>query len=337
MLMRAIKVKGFHAYNILHVSVNPGHVCILQRVLGPYVQYQSAMKKMDTSEQMYGIAEPSAAALKSREGSSKPSQPGPLSADQKRDKIKKRQRTTKLVVGSEKNNSSQSVQEPPDTVAVRKKVSVRPYNKASHQSGAFDHLPHSETDLKAKITCGLSASCSSPPQQTPSIAQDATRAKKKVKKPPKRINSLVEEESIAPSLPAKPRPEALSISVSENGSTPGQSDGPDTGDVHHMLQELLHPPPVSLVTPILTPNKVQPFTFPTSGTHTSVRQISLLLNHCNVILTVLQHHVFKTPNSSDNSHSGLPPHITSSSALQQHPSTHNYKSDVQRKVACLAC
>ena len=29
-----------------------------------------------------------------------------------------------------------------------------------------------------------------------------------------------------------------------------------------MLQELLHPPPVSLVTPIPTPNTVGPFVFP---------------------------------------------------------------------------
>ena len=81
------------------------------------------------------------------------------------------------------------------------------------------------------------------------------------------------------SLPVKPRPEALNISISESSYTSAQSDGPDTGDVRHMLQELLHPPPISLVTPIPTPNKLQPFTFPTSAAQPFVRNL-LLLKAC---------------------------------------------------------
>ena len=251
--------------------------CTLQRILGPYGQYQSAIE-METSEQMYGIAEPSAT---SREGSSRSSQVVSLPADHKRDKVKKKQRTTKLEKGS------QSLGDPPGTVLGRKKVSVRPYNKSSQQSASLDaanneiHLPHFETDTKdyqSKLPCGLPANSfpTQPPSTVPSIAPSVTvKARKKLKKQ-KRNNSHTEEtpsEHVAPSISIKPRPEALNIAVSESSSFPGQSDGPDTGDVRHMLHELLHPPPVSLVTPILTPSKVQPFTFPTSATHTSVRTL----------------------------------------------------------------
>lgn len=225
----------------------------LQRVLGPYGQYQSAMKKMDTSEQMYGIAEPSSASAKSREVSSKTNQLA-FPADHKRDRDKKKKQRTTTKLERHEN--------PLCTGTVKAKVSVRPY-KASQLTTSVDvssseiHLPHVENDSKEKLP-GV------PPQQALAPIPSTAPSQRKRQKKQRRSNSHAEDpvsECVAQSIPLKPRPEALSI---ETSSTPIQSDGPDTGDVRHMLNELLHPPPVSLVTPILTPNKLQPFTFPTA-------------------------------------------------------------------------
>ena len=63
----------------------------------------------------------------------------------------------------------------------------------------------------------------------------------------------------------KSRPEALQLSDMMGGDNTSVSDGPDTGDVQHMLDVLLHPPALSLVTPIATPKNTAPFIFPTSA------------------------------------------------------------------------
>ena len=71
----------------------------------------------------------------------------------------------------------------------------------------------------------------------------------------------------------KARPEVLSLPgrgscmaslPGDGGAVDGTpNDGPDTGDVQHMLDELLHPPALSLVTPIPTPKTSGgPFVFP---------------------------------------------------------------------------
>ncbi len=61
----------------------------------------------------------------------------------------------------------------------------------------------------------------------------------------------------------KPRPEALSLSTTTAiPANTSSSDVSDSGDVRHMLHELLNPTPLSLVTPIPTPSKGHPFTFP---------------------------------------------------------------------------
>ena len=85
-----------------------------------------------------------------------------------------------------------------------------------------------------------------------------------------------------PPEPTKQRPEELSLFG--HGSTPlstssesvtclsGHSDAPDTKDVQFMLDQLLHPPPLSLVTPIPTPSTFKPFVFPA---FTSATQVSM--------------------------------------------------------------
>ena len=271
------------------------------------------------NEQMYGIAEPPAVTVK-REPSSQPS----TAADQKREKLKKKQRTNKGAVGSEQSN--QSLQDTTDTGIGKKKASIRPHSKHSHQMVSAEstsgtaHLPHPETDSQLKLPCGLQASSNCPPQHVSSSV-----AKKKIKKPRKKNNDH-SEECLSEPMPIKIRPEALNISVPENTSTPSQNDGPDTGDVQHMLQELLNPPQLSLVTPIPTPNKLQPFTFPASATH--VVSHSELIKPLISLCSFEQHHVFKAPSSSDGSHFGPPAHSTSSPAIQQQsPTISAHKKD----------
>lgn len=86
-----------------------------------------------------------------------------------------------------------------------------------------------------------------------------------------------------PSDQIRQRPEALSlpgrgsvpVSVIPSESSVGaghQSDAPDTGDVEHMLDELLHPPSLSLVTPIPTPNTFTPFVFPNLSSTSQVSE-----------------------------------------------------------------
>ncbi len=66
---------------------------------------------------------------------------------------------------------------------------------------------------------------------------------------------------------AKSRPEDLLLCSSQDVESSG-NDAPDTGDVQHMLEELLHPPPLSLVTPIATPKNGTPFVFPSTALQT---------------------------------------------------------------------
>jgi hypothetical protein len=259
----------------------------MQNVLGSYSDY---VRKMDTHEQMYGVAEVAPATLKAPPKTSRGVQlPTP---NHKKEKLRK-----KLKV--EGGKVDQSIPEDVVVPARKKKASVRPYQpvSATRNNTSMQHsVKHSLSPSKLPVgptptythsssmhpTSTFAASIQPVSSHLTSVPQSivehggvvsahgSTRpVKKKVKKQKKRRNSEMESaEDVqkpctesAP-IPIKPRPEALNIP-----ETAVQSDAPDTGDVRCMLQELLHPPPVSLVTPIPTPNTVKPFVFPA---HSSV-------------------------------------------------------------------
>lgn len=244
---------------------------------------------------MYGVADltPTSKPLQSGEGSSKASHPVPH-LEHKKEKSRKKQRDSKLV----ESGGGQMIHPLPDLPAGKKKASVSPYESScqtvSSENPLFFSLEKKPTNSSSQLPSRTptklhsssqasvipTGSSHSAAQQQPTHLQQPSRTtltatvkgKKKIKKTKRKRSSLVHE--IHPNLPSKSvdptgplsnrsRPEALSLPVVNVSSTPGHSEGPDTGDVRHMLQELLHPQPVSLVTPIPTPNKVQPFIFPT--------------------------------------------------------------------------
>jgi len=179
-----------------------------------------------------------------------------------------------------------------DTAALKKKASNLRVSSGTLSTPLHSSLEIKRSDSSAQLTSStLSSNCQahSPPTNhststSHSISQQiyssslpsSTSAPpavkdKKMKKPKRRKSAHIhdagpalvsESTNSGVSLPSKSRPEALNLPVSDASHTPGHCDGPDTGDLKHMLQELLHPHSVSLVTPIPTPNKVQPFVFP---------------------------------------------------------------------------
>ena len=269
----------------MNYGAHDTHSMSLQNVLGRYSDFP-----MDKSEQMYGVADltQGSKSLQSRETSSRTAQLSNL--DLKKDKVKK----PKLIGVGEKVNRSI-----PQSVEIRK-ASVQPFSSHSHMSSLLQknadsaNQPVAVSLSKPSLTSSsisTSAGHSVTQQISDTTLSSMTKGKKKVKRKRKLRSPLesefdIQSESIestktqpeAPESvefsklrrpevselvePSKPRPEALRIRVTPDNS--GQNDVPDTGDVRHMLQELLYPPPVSLVTPIPTPNKVQPsFIFPT--------------------------------------------------------------------------
>lgn len=246
----------------------------LQNVLGRYSDFP-----MDKSEQMYGVAEPTQGS-KPRETSSRTGHNAQSpSLDLKKDKVRKK---PKLIGVGEKVNQS---------IPEVRKASVQPFSSHSHAPS----LLKKNTDSSYQLVAGSSLTSQASSNASHSVTQhisnsdttlsSVTKGRKKVKRLRKKRNSPIESEfdiqskfskPQVPEVPesvessklppepvesSKPRPGALHIHVTPDNC--GQNDVPDTGDVRHMLQELLYPPPVSLVTPIPTPNKVQPFIFPT--------------------------------------------------------------------------
>ena len=222
---------------------------------------------MGVTDQLYGVAEPTLT-----------SKPPPL--DESTSKVShqpdKRDRP-------KKKWKDKSLPEPVDMTERKKKASVRPFKSSSHTgslggnagSASYSSFQGKHTSSAIASSEELSgvtpaADCSLEEQKPDTHA--SFREKKRLKKAKKRKSSFIEtkpEDTLPPApikphleiSPTKSRPEALSIATAtDSSSTP---DAPDTGDVHHMLQELLHPPAVSLVTPIPTPNTTQPFVFPT--------------------------------------------------------------------------
>ena len=239
-------------------------ISVLQNVLGKYDDYRSAMSKVhNMSEQMYGVAE----LAPSQE--LKPGQVLPTSELKKR---KKQHHDSKFEV-------SHSA---PADPSGKKKASVAPYMASDLATSTEHSIDTTHYSLEKKHSSILLPSSS---HQFPStatvctttghstaLASNLTTAimapptkEKKSKKPKKRRSSHVYESLVDSNITnvsvdpvSKSRPEALHLPSANTGVSPG----PDTGDVRHMLQELLHPPSVSLVTPIPTPNKVKPFVFP---------------------------------------------------------------------------
>lgn len=248
------------------------------------------------SEQMYGVAELTPASKPQPAGEGRAGQVvQPISnSDLKR--RKKHHGSLKSEEGSEQVAHSTSS----DVAGGRKKVSVPPY-KGSCQTISTDtannavHLPlekkhlsiqflsdsHSRlssSDTSRDVHIGAEHSVTQVTHPTISSIATATPAikeRKKLKKTKKRTTHIKESPSMGTSIampdPAPPdpahlssklRPEALSLSMNDMSNTCTDNDNPDTGDIRHMLQELLHPQSVSLVTPIPTPNKVKPFIFP---------------------------------------------------------------------------
>lgn len=255
------------------------------------------MRKLDTTEQMYGVAEPASSKVLQTKTSHVTQLP-----NHKKEKLRKKQKV------EDTGKVDLSIPEHVVVTSRKKKASVRPYQtvpSARSNAGSVQYssllVKHgvSPSELhvdstssiptnthRSSNTSGLITS-SHPTNTHPTTSTHPTgihpssvlltnvqlstagqvstpipvgsKEKRKVKKQKKRRNSEVESEGTQPQI--KPRPDALNIP--ETASTPVQSDAPDTGDVHYMLQELLHPPPVSLVTPIPTPNTVKPFIFPT--------------------------------------------------------------------------
>lgn len=254
---------------------------------------------MDTNEQMYGVAEltPTSKGLQPRTGHLV----HPTASNHKQEKLKKKQKVD--IVKVESGKVERSIPEDEGGVMARKKkASVRPYQAMSSARNSSTNDQRPSLLVKQDITPGtlyddtgslhtsghtarvhssnphstnarpVGAVHQSAAEQVPSNAAVASsKSKKKLKKQKKRGVGEIESElepavsskplTETPPAAIKPRPEALSIP--ETAGTPVQSDAPDTGDVRHMLHELLHPPPVSLVTPIPTPNTVKPFVFPT--------------------------------------------------------------------------
>lgn len=260
----------------------------LQNVLGRYSDFP-----MDKSEQMYGVADPTQGSkpLQSRETSSRTghSAQSLSNLDLKKDKVRKKHKL--IGVGEKVNRSIQPIE--------IREASVQPFSSHSHVSSLLEKNADSANQLVASsrsksslasqassISTSASHSIAQQISNSDTTLSSMTKGRKKVKRRKRRSSPIenefdIQSESVESSKPqpevpesveprlevpesvesSKPRPEALHIHVTADNC--GQNDAPDTGDVRHMLQELLYPPPVSLVTPIPTPNKVQPFIFPT--------------------------------------------------------------------------
>lgn len=234
-------------------------VSLLQNVLGSYSDFQ---KMNFNNEQMYGVAEMAHSSVTKSKASQEglPLKREPLShpPQHKRDKVKKKHRDPK----PEGTNTSSSSQELPHSSShVRKKASVRPY-KASQV--IEDNKEMTVTSRHQENSTNHQDSVSSQPRAAVALKSDhhptsePPTKQKKVKKAKKRKSSVNEDASQL----NKYRPEALNLPYVDSSSTPGHSDVPDTGDVRNMLKELLNPTPLSVVTPLPTPSKVQPFFFP---------------------------------------------------------------------------
>lgn len=238
------------------------------------------------NEQMYGVAELTPASKPQPAGEGRTGKAVPI-PDLKKERLRKKHHGDfKLVGGSGQIGRSVSA----DVAGGKKKASVPPYigSYPTTSTEASNHFP-----LEKKHSASLFASGTQSKLPSSTAASDiyasadhsvtqtthqamfststptlAAKEKRKAKKTKRRRSSHVYESptSIAPldpeHLPSKTRPEALSLSMDNMSCTPTDSDVPDTGDVRHMLQELLHPQSVSLVTPIPTPNKIKPFVFP---------------------------------------------------------------------------
>lgn len=233
--------------------------------------------------------------------SSKSSHSTGLTPDQRKDKLKKKKKQQhhqdpKLVQDSSKVQRSSS--DSGDITATKKKVSVRPYT-SSYQAAPSESAT-SLTQLSKVSDATISATSLSTSNASHSASVSATLPsptgtvkEKKVKKAKRRKSgsgSYMQESKPVPHthvlsewrepldapVPNKSRPGALKLPVAggDPDQGPGRSDVldtgdvldagdvPDTGDVQHMLHELLNPPHVSVVTPIPTPSKGQPFIFP---------------------------------------------------------------------------
>ena len=263
------------------------------------------------NEQMFGVAEAPpipTAKLKHTEvqdGRSATSSTKTLNnPNYKKEKLKRKHRDSKPIAGEVKRSSQEMPSILPQPQERKKKASVRPY-KNSYQTVSEDFEKvvsmspqnrHTSYPLGSNKTpscvVGPSSKSYSVDQNHPSddiggsenTNQSLDLKQKKVKKSKKRKNNLtykndtrptsVAQSSVSHPQPAKQRPEALSLSMNDSSSISGYSDVPDTGDVRNMLQELMYPQPLSFITPIPTPNKVQPFVFPSQSS--SVTMVSKL-------------------------------------------------------------
>lgn len=265
------------------------------------------------NEQMYGVAELTPSSKPHPPVSSKVSQivQPMFNVDLKKEKLKKQQQ---VVVGVGEHDLH-SVSESAAVSALKKKVSVPPYkgscqivsSKPTISSNSLNKFP-SSTAVTGISTNTFTQSSSSIPK------------KSKVKKPKKSkstnshdslssVSTNISSQNVIPT--SKPRPEALSLPVAITTDAPPHSDTPDTGDVRHMLQELLHPKSFPLVTPIPTPNKVQPFVFPNQFSVSVVHKITIIIV---IMLYIVKTHemlhsdpslpstdLYKHPNNEDQS------------------------------------
>lgn len=147
------------------------------------------------------------------------------------------------------------------------------------------HFPPDPSPVSVLPRDALSGDKSQAPEAQNAISRTKREKKVRKKNSPPRVRHgshpvvrPVGELPLLSSLPRPPpdqmkqRPEALclpghgslhvSVPSKRNIGQGHPSDPPDTGDVQHMLDELLHPPSLSLVTPIPTPNTFTPFVFP---------------------------------------------------------------------------
>lgn len=229
------------------------------------------------NEQMYGVAEPQSAGGQNVH---------PASANLKREKSRKKQQDDLKLVGDS---------EQLDMTSGRKKASVAPYKdscQTTERSSDTFHLPHSCDALSSSShtsnSAGIHSSTShsvtltvhQPLQSSTATPSQVPKERKKIKKIKRSVQAPFPlgthiASSDGDHLPTKTRPRALDLPVEDSSGT----SGPDTGDIRHMLQELLNPQSVSLVTPIPTPNKVKPFTFPT------VRVLAIMCWHNNYEMT----------------------------------------------------
>lgn len=254
---------------------------LLQNVLGPYKDYQTVVKAMDPNEQMkyYGVAELNPVlTVRSAPTEGGPSKgnhivPPPPSRVYKKERPKKKHRDLKETGGLGHEELNGSLQESTTTTSKtkKKKGSIHPYKVYPAPQEKNPTPSSSTTEINSSQTSAHTVSNSQ--DIALAVKQKKPKKIKKKKGSPLQVISSglnqVEELVKHSPQPIKQRPGALCLSRTEPSSTPpSYGDVPDTGDVQHMLQELLHPPPLSLVTPIPTPNKTRPFVFPNS--HSSV-------------------------------------------------------------------